>query len=115
MSTHKLGIMISKSANILLNQSNSILFIELELYFSCLIRKKVFFHSHPPAHGMPLETDDDRIQVYFRPVMTRVCRTSEVIEEPEVMDFPLQRATSFTPRWLRLDTRHGELVGEYGF
>ncbi len=115
MSTQKLCINISKSAESHLNQLDKALNIELELYFSCLIRKKVYFHSSLPEHGARLETGDNRIQVYFRPVMTRLCRTSEVVTEPDVVDFPLQRLASFTPRWLRLDTHRGELVGEYGF
>lgn len=115
ISMNNLGIKLSKSAENHLNQLDSILIVELELYFSCLIRKKVYFHSSPPGHGTRLETGDKRIQVYFRPVMTRLCHTSEVISEPDVVDFPLQRLASFTPHWLSLDTRHGKLVGEYGF
>lgn len=115
MSINNIGVKLSKSAESYLNQIDSKLIVELELYFSCLIRKKVYFRPHPPEHGTQLESGDKRIQVYFRPVMTRLCRTSEVITEPDVEDFPIQRLGSFTPRWLKLDTHHGELVGEYGF
>lgn len=88
--------------------------IELELYFSCLIRKRVGFLEapHPDAQCAQVE---DRLSVCFRPVMTRACSVSEVQGAPDLEAFPIQRPEAFVPRWVRIDHRHGQWTGEFGY
>ncbi len=82
----------------------------LELYFSCLIRKRVLFLDGETtgveaAPGLWLD---------FRPVMTRACRVDEHAGTPPLTDFPLARRAAFTPRWARID-HDGAWRGEFGW
>lgn len=88
--------------------------IELELYFSCLIRKRVRFLDapHPDAQCVQI---DDRFSVCFRPVMTRACAVQDVEGAPELESFPIRRPEAFVPRWLRIDQRRGVWTGEFGY
>lgn len=89
--------------------------VEMELFFSCLIRKRVLFirPRHPNALDVPLS--DTRLRVSFRPVGTKVCMVSDVDEFPDLEDFPISRAEAFTPRWLSIDFKKGAWVGDFGW
>jgi hypothetical protein len=109
-----LEVRLSTAAGTALAARSAPLIVEMELYFSCLIRKRVRFLSatHPGAFCAPL---DDRLTVCFRPVMTRHCALSAVEGQPELETFPIQRPEAFLPKWLALDFRRGTWSGEYSF
>lgn len=90
------------------------LVVEMELYFSCLIRKRVLFPAAPRADATCAQLDE-RVTVCFRPVMTRQCAVSGVQGSPELEAFPIRRPEAFLPKWLALDYRHGNWSGEFGF
>lgn len=106
-------IHLTKSAEKALQQRNSALYVEMELYFSCLIRKQVLFHDRQR------QTDsvsvNDKLSVSFHPVMTESCLLKEAEPEPAKSDFDIQRRDCFTPRWLKLDYKKGNWLGEYGY
>lgn len=87
------------------------LLVEMELYFSCLIRKAVRFGREARAENFadagPL------LKVGFRPVMTRACSMSEVEGAPPLEDFPVVKPEAFVPKRLELDYRAGKWVGEF--
>ena len=87
---------------------------EMELYFSCLIRKQVRF---PDALRVGIQSVrvSDQLTLCFRPVMTRACRVADVEDRPELEAFPIARPEAFLPRWLTLDFRRGEWTGEFGY
>ena len=89
--------------------------IEMELYFSCLLRKRVYFRTalHPDCAARANLTA--QVSVSFRPVMTKGCSIGEVEGEPEVEMLPLVRTAAFTPRWLALDYTGGRWSGEFGY
>ncbi len=89
--------------------------IEMELYFSCLLRKRVYFLTVPHSNVAARAALNDKVSVSFRPVMTRACSISEVIDEPEVETAALVRAAAFTPKWLALDYAQGKWAGEFGY
>lgn len=87
---------------------------EMELYFSCLIRKRVRFHAvvrndrSVVAYG--------NLNVSFRPVMTDQCRLDDKEGEAvPLTGFPLVKAAAYVPHWLRIDYRKGEWQGEFGY
>lgn len=89
------------------------LLVELELYFSCLIRKRVRF----PASAGPAVLRArlaPSLEVAFRPVTGRHCRLDEAPGPPALEAFPLARVAAFRPRWLWLDCRRGRWRGEFG-
>jgi len=91
--------------------------VQMELLFSCLIRKRVLFRIPEGVTTYPMATGNERVNLCFRPVMTKVCPASDVDELPdlELEDFPVQRVEAFMPRWVRLDCRKGRWQGDFGW
>jgi hypothetical protein len=89
------------------------LIIELELYFSCLVKK--FVHVRENADGHALAWVDPRLALYFRPVTSTTC-TPQTAErrgrQPEVeIDTPATRRIA--PKRVRLDFRDDGWHGSY--
>lgn len=89
--------------------------IELELYFSCLIRKRVHVRRAARADVSARGRVSEQVTVSFRPVMTKACAVHEVAGAPDLEPIPLVRESAFTPKWASLDFRHGDWVGEFGY
>ena len=106
-------ISLTRAAEKALSKRELPLFVEMELYFSCLIRKQVLFHE------LQRQTDSvsagDKLSVSFHPVVTNSCMIKEAGKEPEKSDFEMKRKDSFVPKWLKLDFKKGALIGEYGY
>ena len=67
--TRQVSVEVSRAASLELARRSAPLLVEMELYFSCLIRKKVRFH-HEAAEGEFISATD-KLSVSFRPVMTQ--------------------------------------------
>ena len=87
------------------------LLVEMELYFSCLIRKAVRFGREAQAGNFAMA--GSRLKVGFRPVATRACRMSDVEGEPPLEDFPVVKPEAFVPKRLAIDYRDGKWSGEF--
>jgi hypothetical protein len=87
--------------------------VEMELYFSCLIRKKVRFHdSYNHQQGVSV---NDRLYIHFRPVMTQACGKDYEGAEPPLTDFPISNQRAYIPHWLKIDFHNGQWLGEFGY
>ena len=106
---------LSTRAQQQLGREPGLLDIELELYFSCLLRKRVYFRTAPHPDCAARANLSAQVSVSFRPVMTRACSIRDVVGEPEVEMLPLVRTAAFTPRWLALDYAGGRWSGEFGY
>jgi hypothetical protein len=89
------------------------LLAEMELYFSCLIRKRVRFRDLDAAAGTTAV--NEHLHLRFHPVMTAACGVDYQGEEPPLTDFPVTNPAAFVPHWLEIDFRHGDWVGRFGF
>lgn len=103
---------MSEAARRELASRDTPLLAEMELFFSCLIRKRVRFGSDI--------TDTDaaagpNLYVRFHPVMTAACGKDYAGDEPPLTDFPITRVAAFVPRWLYLDYRKHAWHGEFGY
>jgi hypothetical protein len=87
----------------------------MELYFSCFIRKRVYFRDVGREDVAMRALLAGRVSVSFRPVMTQACRVAEAGDAPDLEALPLVRATPFTPKWLALDYAKGRWSGSFGF
>ena len=89
------------------------LFVELELYFSCLVKK--FVHFREDARGKPAVAASDKLLLYFRPVTSTAC-SFEVAErlgrQPE-MELHNAAVGKIAPRKVRLDFAGGVWRGSY--
>jgi hypothetical protein len=103
----------TRSADRALVERNRPLVVELELYFSCLVKKFVRFHDEP-AGGAAVGVND-KLMLRFRSVTSTAC-TMEAAErlgrQPEI---ELDTAVSkrFAPRRIRLDYHGNQWQGEF--
>lgn len=109
---HKsLEIRLSRAAQKALAVRETPLVAEMELLFSCLLRKRVYFGEDTDA-STPVE---GRLAVRFKPIMTRRCSVAEGGAHPPSERFPLENPRPYVPNWLAIDYRRGEWVGEFGY
>lgn len=103
----------SAAAQAALAQRAHPLTVELELYFSCLVKKFVHFHESVPERETIAA--GDRLRLYFRAVTSIAC-TMDVAErlgrQPETeLDSGIAR--KLAPKRVWLDHVHGAWTGEY--
>jgi hypothetical protein len=109
-----LRLYISRAAAARLEQRNTPLLLEMELYFSCLIRKRV--HVREFAAGLGVIKLGEKLHVWLRPVVTRQCSIRECEPgQPPVMDMRVISPERYFPHWLRLDYRHGAWQAGFGY
>jgi len=91
--------------------------IEVELYFSCLVRKQIRFREINALAAD--ETKYTRVIpgffTGFRAVATQQCRIKDVGVKPPVETMPIHKPERFVPDWIKIDYRAGQWIGEYGF
>lgn len=108
-------VVLSDAARNALSRRTSPLVAEMELYFSCLIRKQVRFHEKSSANGIPVAALNERLHIHFRPVMTQRCGKDYEGDEPPLTDFPIVNKRAYIPHWLHIDFRGGQWQGEFGY
>jgi hypothetical protein len=109
-----LRVALSKAAKRALEQRADALLLEMELYFSCLIRKRVYVREE--FKGVDSIPVSDKLHVSFRPVVTQSCAIRDVPRDnPPVRDMPIVRPERYFPHWLTLDYRRGEWLAEFGY
>lgn len=89
------------------------LIVELELYFSCLVKKFVHFREHSGSHA--LTPVNERLSLYFRPVMSTACSfetANRLGRQPET-DITTESVRKIAPKQVWLDYRRGNWVGEF--
>lgn len=89
------------------------LVVELELYFSCLVKK--FVHFHDDASGRSTVSVGDKLCLYFRSVTSTAC-TMEMAErlgrQPEI-ELDTAVARRLAPKRVMLDYRDRQWHGEF--
>jgi len=101
----------SPAADKTMREMKAPLMVEMELYFSCLIRKAVRFGAEAtPRYSASITP---QLTVSFRPIVTKACSVSEVEGEPPVEDFQLVKPEAFVPKKLSIDYKRGQWVGEF--
>lgn len=87
------------------------LIAEMQIYFSCVVKKRVLFHD-----SSELETTavNDRLEVCFRAVESNSCDPVEFASNfPVKNSFKSTAALKMHPKKLSIDFKHGEWVGEF--
>ena len=109
-----LKLTVSQRAQTQLARRTSPLFLEMELYFSCLIRKRVLVHES--TDDLDAVTLADKLMAWFRPVVTETCAMRDVERDnPPVKDMPILNPERFYPHWLTLDYRRGKWLADFGY
>ncbi|MCW8909692.1 MAG: hypothetical protein OQK76_03615 [Gammaproteobacteria bacterium] len=123
-----IDIKLSRSAADQSQQLTSRLIIEIQIYFSCLLGKRLAFYSEQPMSGCwQLEQDEfektlqdtqqltDHIYIRFNTVMTKDCPVSDYAGPPPVTDFTIRNLKPYVPSWLNIDYKNGQWSGKYGW
>lgn len=107
---------------------DSVLLIEIQIYFSCLLGKRLAFYTSTALNGAWQVEDElfasmindaqqltDNIYIRFNTVMTKACPVSDYAGPPPVTDFTISNQKPYVPSWLNIDFNNGEWSGEYGW
>ena len=102
-------VSLTASAERALAARTTQLIVDMELYFSCLIRKRVYFHDGERSAA------SDRLSLNFSPVVARQCRVDGNDAAQDLAPLASARRAAFVPAWLKLDFAGGQWRGEFGF
>ena len=105
-------IVFTKKAQKMLQKRPMPLFIDMELFFSCLIRKRVLFSDEIPERAVRISNN---VYIGFHPVMTKSCDMDSFVGKPALTDFPIKKPDGFIPHWLKVDYKKGQWTGEFGY
>lgn len=109
---HPLAVRWTERAHRALGRRRSPLMVEMQLYFSCVIKKRVLFHDQPDVNATPV---NDKLVVVFRPVESTSCDPIEFARHyPVRREFDSRAARKMHPRWLTFDYTNGSFFGEFG-
>jgi hypothetical protein len=89
------------------------LFVGMELYFSCFIKKIVRFLDSKPDQDLVKVTDN--LYLYFRPVQSKSCNIHDLqgMNSPKLIDFNVIKKKALVPGSLTIDFKKGKWMGEY--
>ncbi len=89
------------------------LFVELQLYFSCVVKKRVIFHHQSPSDAVKVNTN---LCIAFRAVTAAAC-TPEVFasQYPEGRELSGEAAWRMQPTRLEIDFRNNQWQGEFAY
>jgi len=113
ISGKNIEVNITSRAMLKIQQRQQPLVVEMELYFSCLIRKAVRFADDNPSQYYTEVMDN--LLLAFNPVMTEICKVDPNVLEPPVTAFPIKKITPYVPKWVRIDYKSGAWRGEFGY
>jgi hypothetical protein len=109
----KMAIMYSKRADKALKQRNNALIAELQLYFTCVVQKRVVFHEHSNIETI---TANDKLKIAYRTVQSDACDPVEFADKhPVKKDLNSKGAQSMRPSLFKLDYKNGNWVGDFSF
>lgn len=106
------SVNLSKSALKQLKTTTKPLLIEVELYFSCLIKKVCHFQEIENINDYVRVMDG--LYIHFRASMTNKC-SIEDFDKEKTADFPIVDQKPYIPRWVNLDFSKGGWVGNFGY
>ncbi len=116
MNTKSVDIKLTPAARAKLDTLEHSLNVELELYFSCLIRLRVLFPDVPDSDLIAVNANHDKLNLFFHPVMTKHCLVDDIRgKDPDTETFPIKKPEKFIPRWLKLDFKNNTWRGEFGY
>lgn len=104
------------------------LIIEIQIYFSCLLGKRLAFYTEHKLKGAwQVEQEQfasmlsdalqlhENVYVRFNTVMTKDCPVSDYVGPPPVTDFTIKNQKPYVPSWLKIDFSDGLWSGHYGW
>ncbi len=108
-----MAILYSKRAKKALLQRNSILIAELQLYFTCVVQKRVMFHDTTSLDTIPTSSN---LAIAYHTVQSNACDPVEFAEShPVKKELKSKAALSMCPSSFKIDYKNGEWTGDFSF
>jgi len=95
-----------------LQRRDQALVVELQLYFSCVVKKRVLFHQQ--AVAFDCIRVNDKIEIAFQPIASAVCDPREFAASyPEGKNLSTGKAARMVPRAVEIDYRRNNWEGQF--
>lgn len=114
----KMAILYSKRAEKALMERKSPLIAELQLYFTCVVQKRVLFHEQTEHEQTELDTvkTHNNLEIAYHTVQSNACDPVEFAEKhPVKKELNSKAAQSMRPSAFKIDFKNGEWVGDFSF
>ena len=108
---HPVTVVWTARAERALAQRSKPLIAEMQLYFSCMVKKRVLFHDEADFDVIRV---NDRLQISFRPVQATTCDPWEFARNfPVKQELTTESASKMHPVRLELDYRDQNWVAQF--
>lgn len=95
-----------------LQRLDTALVVELQLYFSCVVKKRVVFHLQPSQ--LDSVSLNSKLALNFRPIASAVCDPREFAASfPQGKNLAAGVAARMVPRLVEIDYRQGSWEGQF--
>ena len=109
----KMAIMYSKRAEKALQQRSHPLIAELQLYFTCVVQKRVNFHEQSNLETISVNPS---LKIAYHTVQSNACDPVEFAEKhPVKKELNSKGAKSMRPSLFKIDYKNGEWIGDFTF
>lgn len=99
-----------RAEHALSNRTSSLL-VEMQLYFSCVIKKRVLFHDDSTMESQPL---NEKIRITSRAVQSGSCSAEEFAKRfPIKQELTSKSAKNMLPTLLKIDYKNNQWIGEF--
>jgi len=96
-----------------LRQGGDKVIVELQLYFSCVVKKRVLFHNRVEFETVKV---NDNIEMAFRPLASKACNPREFAASyPQGKNLSQGVAANMVPRKVEIDYRRGNWEGQFHY
>lgn len=104
-------IRYTKRAKEELEKRTQPLIIEMQIYFSCMVQKRVLFHTD---YKHPTQSVNNKISISLRTVQSDVCDPVYYAKHhPEKKELTGQKAQNMTAKELIFDFQNGKWIGGF--
>jgi len=87
------------------------LIVEMQIYFSCVVKKRVLFHEQLDMESLPVT---DKISIISRAVQSDTCSAEEFARNyPVKQELTSTAAKRMYPRLLNIDYINNQWLGEF--
>lgn len=109
----QMAVFYSKRAETALQKRDTALIAELQLYFTCVVQKRVVFHD-----ATELETikTKNNLEIAYHTVQSNACDPVEFAEKhPVKKELNSRGAQSMRPSTFKIDFKNNQWIGDFSF
>jgi len=112
----KMAIFYSQRAENALAKRETTLIAELQLYFTCVVQKRVLFHDLQDVTSLETIPTLSNLEIAYHTVQSNACDPVEFAEKhPVKKELKSKGAQSMRPSRFKIDYKDGEWIGDFSF